>query len=712
MFQSEGDTARLEADVVIDGYLYKHSGVRYKGFSSWNSGEIKNPFNIRLDYKIKNQNHQGYSKLKLSNVIHDPSFIREVLSYEIVRTYMPAPGSNFARLYINDSLLGLYTNVEAVDKPLINRYFPDDNGVFFKGDPETLIFPFGQNANLALTHGTDSNSYVPYYKLESDYGWSQVLRLIDCLDNKPDSITSLINVDQVLWMHAINYVLVNLDSYIGYAQNYYMYQDLHGRFNPFIWDMNMSFGSFRESDASTNFQGLSIDDAKALDPLQHLSFSISPRPLIKNLLLDEYLKCRYIAHMRTIIEDYFRNGYYYQRAVAIRKIIDADVLADTNRFYSYNDFLLNLDTVVGGTAGMNLYPGIRDLMEARVAYLDTYPGFKGAPQIKPMPYTPVVPVQESKLNVRAKVIGTHTVEVSYRNEKNGLFKTVPMYDDGNHNDVFADDSIFGTAIPVEGTVVQWYYFAKNDSAAIFSPERAETEYYQTQAVLKQGDLVFNEIMLKNTGIQTDQDGEYEPWIELLNTTNECLKLKDICLSDSPYCSLNCWSFPDTSINPHSFIIVWLDGDLDQQGLHTAFTVPASYGHLYLLNTNNETIGCVFYEKQSDVKSYGRYPNGYGPFVYMIPTYSKNNYMSSVPNGKVHLYPNPVNESVYIEGTELNGNVDISVFNTFGQMIITERLDVINDAFLTTLSAEGQAPGVYFVSVDVNDCLFWLKYVKK
>ena len=50
---------------------------------------------------------QGINKLKLSNVIQDPSFIREVLSYEIARKYMPASLANFANLYINDTLWGL-----------------------------------------------------------------------------------------------------------------------------------------------------------------------------------------------------------------------------------------------------------------------------------------------------------------------------------------------------------------------------------------------------------------------------------------------------------------------------------------------------------------------------------------------------------------------------------------------------------------------------
>ena len=61
------------------------------------------------------------------------------------------------------------------------------------------------------------------YALKSEFGWSDLYFLIDSLNNYPDSINNLLNVNRILWMHAINYCLINFDSYIGYAQNYYLY---------------------------------------------------------------------------------------------------------------------------------------------------------------------------------------------------------------------------------------------------------------------------------------------------------------------------------------------------------------------------------------------------------------------------------------------------------------------------------------------------------
>ena len=139
----QGDNDRILADIEIDGDIYDSVGVRYKGFSSVSVNRLKNPFNIKLDYIIEGQDHQGVDKLKLSNVIQDPSFIREVLSYEVCRKYMPASQANYANIYINDTLWGLYTNVEAVNKSFLIDHFDSKYNSFFKCNPENLNIQIG-----------------------------------------------------------------------------------------------------------------------------------------------------------------------------------------------------------------------------------------------------------------------------------------------------------------------------------------------------------------------------------------------------------------------------------------------------------------------------------------------------------------------------------------------------------------------------------------
>ncbi|HNG13694.1 MAG TPA: CotH kinase family protein, partial [Saprospiraceae bacterium] len=83
--------------VIINGVVFDSVGVKYKGNSTYKPNQAKNPLHIELD-TWKNQDYEGYTDIKLSNVAFDPSFIREPLSYTILRQYMDAPQSNYANI--------------------------------------------------------------------------------------------------------------------------------------------------------------------------------------------------------------------------------------------------------------------------------------------------------------------------------------------------------------------------------------------------------------------------------------------------------------------------------------------------------------------------------------------------------------------------------------------------------------------------------------
>ena len=114
-------------------------------------------------------------------------------------------------------------------------------------------------------------------------------------------------------MHAFNYSLINYDSYIGYGQNYYLYKQPSLEFSPILWDMNMSFGGFRLTDASQlYFNGFNISQAQNMDPFIHYYTSfISPRPLIEKLFQSPRNRKMFMAHIRTIVEENFLNQNYY-----------------------------------------------------------------------------------------------------------------------------------------------------------------------------------------------------------------------------------------------------------------------------------------------------------------------------------------------------------------------------------------------------------------
>lgn len=681
----DGQEERILADVKIDGTLYESVGVRYKGFSSVSVDRLKNPFNIKLDYVYEDQNHEGIDKLKLSNVIADPSFLREVLTYDIASDYMPCSRANYANVFINDTLWGLYTNVEAVNKSFLNDNFESKYGAFFKANPESLnIGPGGENSNLSDTHGTDPDNYEPYYELKSDNGWAELYQLIDTLNNDIESIESILNVDRTLWMHALNYVLINFDSYVGYGQNYYLYRDVTGQFNPIVWDLNMSLGSFQLTDASSlYYDGFNILEAQNMDPLvHHNEISIAPRPLMRNLFESERNRRMYLAHIRTIVQEHFANMSYYNESLELHSLIDTCVVNDTNKFYTYDEFLTNLDDVVSLVTVD--CPGISQLMDARVEYLSAYPGFSGEPVISNITPGDLIPGED--LWITAEIEDAEEAMIGYRFGANMRFFEAAMFDDGEHNDGAAGDGVFGGAIPSVANSVDYYLYADNSEAGVFSPVRAAYEFYSLSADIPNDAVVINELMSNNVSVEADGSGNYEDWIELHNLSDAAVTTSGLYLSDNPENLLK-WEMPNYSIEAEGYMVVWADEDGDQGALHANFKLSNLGETIYLSNADSIILDSVSFITQGIDIAYARVPNGTGPFILQQPTFNRyNEEIISVSSLEPNLlaYPNPFTTHLNFESPS-----DIIVRDVLGKV-------VFSSSSVRRIDTSTWSEGLYFI----------------
>ena len=704
LFGSGDDESRILADIVIDGNTYEACGIRYKGFSSWNLNEIKNPFNIKLDYTYKRQNHLGYKKIKLSNVIYDPSFVREALAYHIAGKYFPASSANFANVYINDTLIGIYSNVESVDDCFTEKYFGASSNPLIKGSPESLQYPFGQNANLAHTHGNDSSGYMPYYSLESDYGYTDLYNFIDVLNNDTANIASVLNIDRALWMHAFNYTILNLDSYIAYAQNYYLYLDDLGAFNTIIWDLNMSFGSFRHSDGSLNFQGLSIDQIINLDPLQHLSFSISPRPLMKNLFQNARYRKMYLAHIRTILEQNILNGEYLESAEDLQSKIESSVLADTNKFYSNDDFYNNIYSEVGEST--ELYPGLKDLMEARSEYLISYAGIYGNPEFSQYLCSNEFIVDGDAISLTVNVTNADSVFMYYRFNTNQRFLSCPLFDNGNFVDSIANDNYYSTSLIANGNVFQFYFWAENDSSGAFYPSQAANSFFEIDYV-GNNDVLINEVMKTNGNYSNNLTSV--DWVELYNPHDRFVKLSNYKLRYG-----NTFAYiDDTVIMPFGhFVFYPLDILLDSDDCSSTEREITVFSNADIIIDTLQIPYC------NSVYSFGRYPDGSVLSRLLEPSRGQTNKIDSPQEYLISCYPNPVMDELKIDFSSGNVIEKLSVFNQSGECVfsmgskeISDLSNTQNTTFSLNIDTSLWTPGLYFVSIVDSNEKFSAKFVK-
>lgn len=674
---------RLLATVEINGESFDSVGIRYRGGATYDADQGKNPLNIKLDY-IKNHDYQGTETLILNNGAKDPSFVREVLSHDIANQYMPSPRANYAKIFVNGSYHGLYVNVENVDKNFMALSFNSDReNTFFDCSPDGTINPPGTGCTEGIGSsleylGASVECYKDYYDKSSDPigGWNELVDLTDAIEMNAGDIETSINIDRAIWMLAMQNLVVNLESYIGAVpENYYLFRDENDRFNSLPTDFNETFGG--DAELEDGQADLTLSELQNLDPL--LRMNDDTRPLLKLILQNARYKRQYVAHYRTMLQEVINSGWYATRAQELVNMISAEVASDPNKIYSEAQFNANLNstTTIDYNGAMIDIPGVAELMNQRLTYLLAHAEFmKTPPSISNIGHFPLDVTPNSNNTITAEITNADYVYVGYRSNLTEIFQKAEMFDDGNHNDGVAGDGVYGGDIFVGLEGAEYYIYAENSSSDVgaFSPKRAEEEYYNLTTY---GDVVINELMASNSTTVTDQDGEYEDWVELYNNTSTSISLNGYYLTDDAN-DLMKYQFPNVTIDGDGYIIVWLDGDPLQQGLHTDFKLSASGEELLLVNANLQVVDKVVFGAQTTDISYARFPNGTGEFVAKAPTFNMSNGLGSstidlAEELGIKIYPNPTQDLLTLEIKE-GEDLEVEIFNALGQRIRSFQLN--------------------------------------
>ena len=698
------DTAKQGADsyilaalVKVNGVAFDSVGVKYKGNSSYSPANKKNPLHIELD-QYKDWSYNGVTDIKLGNNYKDPSLIREVLGYDILKNYMHCSQSNFAKVYVNGVYYGVYSNTESVGKDFYATHYYSSNNTAIKCNP--IVNP-STNTKCNLKYiNTDSSSYFNFYEMKSDYGWNQLTALCDTVSNYQNRVDANLDMDRVVWMLAFNNVMVNLDSYSGaFCQNYYLYKDNTKHYNPTIWDLNMCFGGFPYLGSGTgSLAQLNISTMNTL-PINIHSTDVN-WPLMNIVNSNVQYKRMLLAHMRTIANEVITSNYYQTKAQQFQAIIDTSVVNDTCNFFTYAQFQNGL--TANYSVGSYSVPGISNLMTARLAYLQGTADFGyTTPTITAVTASTNSPAINATVAITASVVNTNTVYLGYRTNTKQKFTRVLMYDDGAHNDGSSGDNVYGTSVTITSAETEYYIYAENTTAGKFSPERAEHEFYVLATNLPQpnvGDLVINEFLASNNFGQTDENGKHEDWIELHNTTSSVLNVSGLYLSDD-YMNPTKYTFPNnTIIQANGFLTIWADEDnMNGNALHSNFKLLNS-GEEIIISKGTTVLDSISFGFQGADIAIARCPDGTGAFAATSnPTYNSSNCAVGINEINMEqvsfsVFPNPANEEITIT-CSANAVLPVEVLNLMGDIILKDEL---HQTIKINTSALSQ--GIYLIKV--------------
>lgn len=126
-------------------------------------------------------------------------------------------------------------------------------------------------------------------------------------------------------------------------------------------------------------------------------------------------------------------------------------------------------------------------------------------------------------------------------------------------------------------------------------------------------VVVNEVMSRNQSTVVDPAGEVEDWVELYNPTAEEVDLGGYGLSDNAADAFR-YVFPaGTILGPSSFLLVWLDGDVEQGSDHASFGLGGDGEVLLLTTADGERLELITLPPLGADQSIGRFPDGSATF---------------------------------------------------------------------------------------------------
>ena len=651
----------MPVDMTVDGKNYEGVGVQFRGNSSFfgvSAGQ-KRSFNIRMEYG-DHDGLYGYKTLNLLNCHADPSFLRHVLFDHITGRYLPTSKSNYVKLVINGESWGIYLNIQQYNKDFLTDWYDTKGGVRWKVPANPQRAPglryFGENLD-------EYKSYIHLKTTEApESSWDSIVRLSKLLDETPadkveEALSKVLNIDRALWFIAIDNLLMDGDGYLSRGSDFIMYQDPAGRINLMPYDSNETFGLHggggggpgggrrggrgrRSGDAGSGRPSgpfgrpprLGGDESDrrpderrpSAPPPQAASgrFTQSPlefensreRPLISKLLSAPNLRARYIAHVKTILDESLDWDAIGPVVAGYRKVLGNEIAKDTTKLYPTEAYEKGVDGEFSG--GRRPVAGIKNFVTGRRAYLLKHPALsEKAPVISSVKASPseASPSSKVKVSIRTgKGEKPGKVLLYHATGKFGAFAASEMKKNG---------PAWTGSIPAypAGTLVRYYAEARSatNDATVFEPRRAEGSplSYRVQAIRRSGFPVrISELLASNQKTNTDPQEEFEDWVELYNSSSKAIDLSGLYLSDS----LNNprkWKFPEgTAIAAESYLVIWLDGDTDDSGLHASFRLARDGETLILVDRDkgqNAILDELQFSAQETDRSFGRGRDGKG-----------------------------------------------------------------------------------------------------
>lgn len=204
----------VTAQLTIDGTKVGKVAVRKKGFVG--SLDHERPsLKVQIDRFDKDRRFAGVDTLTLNNNKQDPSRIHQLIGFQLFRAAgLPASHCNLALVSVNGKSLGIYSNVESLDKHLFRRAFKSAKGTLYEG----TVCDFDESSLVRFERKFGSKKAIETLQAVSialDAGDDSVL----------DRLGRHLDLDRFYRFWAAEVLVGHWDGYVSNKNNYFVYLD-------------------------------------------------------------------------------------------------------------------------------------------------------------------------------------------------------------------------------------------------------------------------------------------------------------------------------------------------------------------------------------------------------------------------------------------------------------------------------------------------------
>jgi hypothetical protein len=267
----------VHAAVTVDGHRFDDVGLRKKGFLG--SMDTERPsLKIKLDEYVDDQRVYGRKTLTLNNAKQDPSLLRTCLSYQVFAAAgIPTPRCNFAHVRVNEHDLGVYVDVEAMNKDFLRVHFADPEGTLYEGTLSDFRDDWMETFEQKTNESTPDRAPLDRLTAALEVPDDQLLAALD----------DVIDVDAFVRFWAAEILVSHWDGFASNTNNYGVYADPStGKLVFLPWGPDMSFVSI--GSPFNLFSPISVQ-AQSM--------------LARRLYLLPSTRYRYVAAMRELLDD-------------------------------------------------------------------------------------------------------------------------------------------------------------------------------------------------------------------------------------------------------------------------------------------------------------------------------------------------------------------------------------------------------------------------